>query len=972
MAIADALDDPAGVWTGSLSSDPLLPGWIGVMNAESHDGVDAARVSRSGPSQYALRRTVPTAGTVSFWWRRTGEQYSGYPLELAMGGVPLLEYRLYGGWGRISVRTSAGAGLSFTERPRYQTSWVDEFSFVPAAVGASVGDVLDVPGLEVYAISSGQPWEDGPGDAAPGAPSNGCLHLPANVRGGLKIKISQPGILTGWVRTGGPGANWIPETWPILVAPAVVTVGQFLPVWANVATQQPAWDYPSFAWNTTSPFAAFSVDGLHWEPAPTVPLGEALETTLEVTGNGWQGIALPGLSLDGVDSALARQDGATMSVVINGPGRVRFQGSHSPSSYGAWLGFSVDGQLVESIGPGPRTINYEVVGPGPHTLTWQGAAGSLVDALTIETIPPPQLTPLNDALDTPSIQFTHDPAADWTGQVTPAAADGVDAAVGPFLAPVPSYPNHIPLSWSSALTASFTLTETSRIRFRVKFDRLYDGRYFLELDGLVGTFYAGSESWTEVTLLTGPGSHTLRWLAVQSPGIYANSPPPIVQRRLMLDQVVIEPVGGPSPASALEYPQASLVAGPEGEPAVDTNVTHDGHDSLRFTLPPEERWLLRLTRNSPDYYFHCWARTDAPPGTVLVNDVSIASGEWVPLIVFNLDSIEPGLTIRGPAGARVWLDEVLTQSSDAPSVDTGGALDYPDAGLAEGYVQRWSGIMAHDGADVVSGQESSNDDNALLHFVVPVTGPATASFWWRSQRSYYEWGGNAGVAIGWVSISESNNYIPTWASAPDPWSGVSALMDTRYSRPWQQVTFQVPAGPQTVRIFMRGHAGTTLFLDQFEVGPPNPLATFAGSMSARGLVGPSADPDADPDGDGVSNLAEFTFGSDPSQRSPALSGLEWSNHDDSPVVRWRGFRPEALPYLSPDIEASPSMEANSWASLLSEWRASYYPSPQGFASESDGTVTFTVPAFGDGIPPNAVRLFFRGQLLRSPAPPEDD
>ena len=952
LTIADALDDPGGQWSGGLVSSPQQAGWMAVAGAEAHDGVDALRFSRTIYGAFGLSRQLPGAGTAAVWWRRTGEQWGGHPLECALGGVPVLEYPLYGDWGHIFLSTSAPALLRFTERPNYQTSWLDEFSFAPAAAGASIGEVLDAPGLEIYAVSSGQPWQQAAGDAAPGAPANGCLLLPANVPGGMKIKVNAPGMLRWRTRYGPPGTAWQAEGYPILTVPAVVTVGRFLPQWLYPPTQQPVWDYPFFGYNSSSPFLAYSVDNIVWEPTTAVSLAEALDTTLPVTGAGWEGMASAALSPDGVDAALARSDGAVMSTTVTGPVRVQFTASHSTGPYLSTLVFSVDGEAAEVLPPGQRTIRYDIQTAGPHTLSWTGPAGARVDALSTGPLPPLVLTALNEALDAPQISFTHDAAADWTGRPTAEAADGVDAAFSPFLAAARN-----PQSWSAALTAQFTLPATARVSFQATFDQYYEGRYLLELDGTSGVFYAEGGAWSEVSLLVGPGTHTLRWLAIQSPGIYLNSPPPVVQRRLLLDRFTVATVGGPSPSQALEYPLGILPASEGSTLATDTKMTHDGEDSLRVTLAGP--FLLRLGRSavSGEYYRYLWVRTDAASGSVTVNNVVIAGGEWVPLVVFELDSIERGLTIGGPDGARVWLDEVRPVSSTVGEPEVAAeALDFPGVQFTEGYASYFGGPVAHDGQDVFSAGQSSGDDHQILELAVPVNGPATASFWWRVQRKTYGYGDATEIASAWVASGGAR---------------LSAILDVRYSGAWRQATVQVPAGAQTVSIFMRGSADTTtLFLDQFALSPPLPATTFAGAMAARGLTGADALPGADPDGDGTNNLAEFALNSDPSSASPApIASLTFiPGHDGAPpAIAWRGLHPAALPYIALDIQASLDLSAVSWFSIQPEAWQDPYPRPPAFTTATDGTLTLAIPLQSGELPLNAPRLFFRGTL--DPAEP---
>ncbi|HYV31189.1 MAG TPA: hypothetical protein VEO53_08815, partial [Candidatus Binatia bacterium] len=68
VPLAEALDTPGGIWTTSDSAP-----WVGQTNV-THDGVDAARSGAAGDGDSSsLRTRVTGPGTVSFWWKVSGE-----------------------------------------------------------------------------------------------------------------------------------------------------------------------------------------------------------------------------------------------------------------------------------------------------------------------------------------------------------------------------------------------------------------------------------------------------------------------------------------------------------------------------------------------------------------------------------------------------------------------------------------------------------------------------------------------------------------------------------------------------------------------------------------------------------------------------------------------------------------------------------------------------------------------------------
>src|SRR5947207_2252856 len=68
LPLAEALDTPDWVWTTSDSAP-----WVGQATV-THDGVDAARSAAAGDEDSSSLRTKVTGpGTVSFWWKVSGE-----------------------------------------------------------------------------------------------------------------------------------------------------------------------------------------------------------------------------------------------------------------------------------------------------------------------------------------------------------------------------------------------------------------------------------------------------------------------------------------------------------------------------------------------------------------------------------------------------------------------------------------------------------------------------------------------------------------------------------------------------------------------------------------------------------------------------------------------------------------------------------------------------------------------------------
>ena len=134
IPLGDALDATNLVWTTSGSAQ-----WYGE-NTITDDGVDAARSGGIGGSQESILQTTlaTNAGTVSFWWKVSSEQFFD-TLEFRVNGTVQASISGEADWTLASFPVPSGTNIlmwRYSKDPTFDSGldagFVDEFSFAPA------------------------------------------------------------------------------------------------------------------------------------------------------------------------------------------------------------------------------------------------------------------------------------------------------------------------------------------------------------------------------------------------------------------------------------------------------------------------------------------------------------------------------------------------------------------------------------------------------------------------------------------------------------------------------------------------------------------------------------------------------------------------------------------------------------------------------------------------------------------------
>ena len=129
---------------------------------------------------------------------------------------------------------------------------------------------------------------------------------------------------------------------------------------------------------------------------------------------------------------------------------------------------------------------------------------------------------------------------------------------------------------------------------------------------------------------------------------------------------------------------------------------------------------------------------------------------------------------NGGSGADAYLD-IQISISNAPPVSLAESLDAPALVWSTGGTASWSGqsAIAHDGVDAARSGAIGNSQDSWVE--TTVTGPGTLTFWWK------------------VSSESGFDYLGFATNGATQSGSISGEVD------WQQRTFTIAAGPQTLR-----------------------------------------------------------------------------------------------------------------------------------------------------------------------------
>lgn len=410
---------------------------------------------------------------------------------------------------------------------------------------------------------------------------------------------------------------------------------------------------------------------------------------------------------------------------------------------------------------------------------------------------------LAEALDNDTLAFTSGGDAPWFGQTEHSFYDGDAAQSGAFA--------NGQTSWLET-----TVTGPGLLSFRWQRTNVFDTLRFL-LDGAVTANMTWSYPWQLYTIPLKAGSHTLRWVHVNSTS-GTDGP-------ALLDKVVYTPSPLPTIGEAVD--NTTLAWGAGGDPAwfVQTEVTLAGGWAARVGKPSGftgQPWLETQV-NGPGYLsFACLpANTGALGGLAFSVDSVLQSECWT--------APPDSVSFRGwerqvhfiPSGSHTlrWrytdsyeetcLDQVTY--TPGPAIALGEALDAPALAWSTGGPAGWFGqaFISADGQDAGRSGYVLKDQTSWIE--TQVTGPGLLGFSWRTegpfmfpehiysvdgvgkliQRAGYRWESPV------VRIA-TGGHVLRWSVTPDQ-PGQAGYLDRVAYIPGPAVLVTYPAGGETLR-----------------------------------------------------------------------------------------------------------------------------------------------------------------------------
>jgi hypothetical protein len=252
-------------------------------------------------------------------------------------------------------------------------------------------------------------------------------------------------------------------------------------------------------------------------------------------------------------------------------------------------------------------------------------------------------------------------------------------------------------------------------------------------------------------------------------------------------------------------------------------------------------------------------------------------------------------------------------------------------------------LQINSSGTLLHGSGTATTDEFKWRFIRPATSdfvgpPAPPS-------SFLAQGGTSSIALSWAPVTEAIRYTVSRATSPSgPWTALSSnVTATSYTDDAASVgtTYHYQL---TATSLLAYTSEPSAIVSASLVPPPDPFIVWtAEKLSAR----PAAEqlPDADPDADGLANLLEYAFGSEPLVPSvtgiPAVAASPSGTHLQFTFLRARSD-------VTYEVQASPSLAQGSWVVIAA----------------NPGAVSLTTPVTVTDSEPINPRRFIRLRVTR--------
>jgi hypothetical protein len=347
--------------------------------------------------------------------------------------------------------------------------------------------------------------------------------------------------------------------------------------------------------------------------------------------------------------------------------------------------------------------------------------------------------PLAQAVDLPLASLTPGGTAAWFGQ-TAESYDGVSAA------------RSGPIGHGQESSFSLPVTGPGTVSFWWRTDSQVDDILRFELDGVMNQQLSGSSSWGQVNVPVPAGSHKLTWKYKKDAAGSAGADAGFVDQ-IMYVQNLPRLVVGVTDIN---------VATPFGvnPPAQSFEVWNEGGGLLTYTITENSPWLSASPGTGS-------SSGESNPVTLTFNATTLKAGTWTTRVAVT------------PAGGTSQFVDVRLVVAGSGTVPLATALDFtPTGGWGTNTVpstQGWTG-QTTDSFDKTDCARSGSvvPDGGASSLIATIQGPATISFYWRTD-----------CEAGYDQLLFLN-------------AGTEVASISGRNLPWQPVTYSVGAGSHTL------------------------------------------------------------------------------------------------------------------------------------------------------------------------------
>lgn len=873
LPLPEALDAPSLTFTSGPDGT-----WVGKTN-ESHDGIDAAVSGKLNDEETAwFETTLPSGGSIEFWWKVSSRSYSDY-LTLFVDGEYVEGISGERDWEKVSMDV-LGAG-PHTVRWEYEKDdyvgpagsegmdrgWVDEFRFVPLA-SVPFEEAIDYSGGGIT-FSGDANWTGTTVPSTDGEDSAVSGNIGDGETSEMALSLNGAGVVSFFWKASTEYYADALQLWvdgEMRREISGETDWEYIAIHLEGGAHSVEWKYVKDE-SVSDGADSVWVDQLQFTPDAGDSLRDALEFTPSLpylTGgaDGWQFQSV--VNNDGADAAaapnLSDYEDSWIEAVVESAGTLSFNWKQSAGGY---MTLYIDDLYfadydTSSSAPEWQQVAVQIPESGAHTIRWefnrngsvQGAETAYLDQVVFTPAAPVSLP---EALDFTGGTWSTSGDADWAGSTVP-SHDGEDAASSGMISD----------SQYSSLSLDISLPSTQSIQFFRNLSAEY-GSDFLEwrIDGVLVERVSGIVDWEVASIALDPGAHTLEW-RFQKDSNFDDG-----EDRVLLDEfsLVPEPDGSLSGALELEPTVPVITTGDNVWKSQSGIVRNAVSAAASPPLKSNEKSRMKKTVQGGGNLSFWWRYTGGDGYSdrmvFYIGDseaaVIDASSDWTEEVVYLPPGehtvsweIEAGYS-QSEGSTKGWVDQLSFEEVVLPSIPE--AVDAESLSWTTGGAQPWFAetVTTSDGIDAAGSGVITDDQESWVETTLASSG--TLEFSWK------------------VSSEETYDFLELRING--------VLIDSLSGeQDWTLKTIDLnEPGPHVVRwVYIKDSsyaAGQDRgWLDEVSFDSDNPTNELTSWALGFGIGASDATAEEDGDFDQISLLEEYAYNLNPSANESSAGILE--------------------------------------------------------------------------------------------------